>query len=79
MGYTNHPQLNRFKVAQDAVAAITWYLWLVYQESLERGYHFNSRKLQSVAPYPPLTVTVGQLVYAFVHLKEKLLVRAPER
>lgn len=79
MGYTNHPQLQRFKVAQDAVGAITSYLWLVYQESVERGYRFDSQKLQGVAPCPRLNVTKGQLVYEIEHLKKKLLVRDPER
>jgi Pyrimidine dimer DNA glycosylase len=78
-GYTKHPQLQRFRAAGDAVGAITWYLWVVYQESLQRGYCFNSLKLQSAVPHPPLTVTTGQLAYELNHLKNKLLVRAPER
>jgi len=37
-GYTNHPQLNRFKATPDPVDCIDYYLSVVYQEAQKRGY-----------------------------------------
>ncbi len=74
-GYKNHPQLQRFKVCYDPVAAITGYLWYVHDESLSRGYSFDSGKLASRTRAPRLSVTTGQLAYELEHLKKKLAVR----
>ena len=40
-GYKNHPQLNRFKKAENPLHLMNEYLSFVYQESLRRGYNFE--------------------------------------
>jgi len=32
-GYRNHPQLDRFKLSEDPLAAINYYLQMIYEES----------------------------------------------
>jgi len=78
-GYKNHPQLLRFKESNDAVGGINQYLTVVYEEALERGYHFNKTKISF--DYIPTTihVTKGQLNYEMVHLQNKLQIRDPRK
>lgn len=78
-GYTNHPQLIRFKNSSDSLGYINNYLELIYNESKVRGYNFNSSKFISVGDLSPLTVTSKQLEFEFNHLQNKLKVRDPER
>jgi Pyrimidine dimer DNA glycosylase len=77
-GYTNHPQLERFRACSDPVAAITAYLCHVYEESVRRGYSFNKEKISSSDHSGAISVTDGQLDYEFNHLKQKCSVRSPE-
>ena len=52
-GYKNHPQLERFKKSGSAMDAINLYLVSVYEDSLERDYHFKREKLTgSTNPFP---------------------------
>ncbi|MCX6350561.1 MAG: pyrimidine dimer DNA glycosylase/endonuclease V [Bacteroidetes bacterium] len=74
-GYKNHPQLNRFKAAINPVDAINYYLNFLYQEAKARGYNFDKTKFNPKAKHPQLTVTVGQILYEFDHLKKKLAIR----
>lgn len=76
-GYIHHPQLVRFRLAADPVAAITAYLWSIFRESLRRGYCFDEGKLGAEIVCPPITVTTGQLEYEWRHLKMKLDERNP--
>ena len=71
-GYCRHPQLERFKAGPNPLAAIEVYLQGVYTEAVRRGYHFDSRKVDSMALCTPLCVTEGQLRYEVLHLKQKL-------
>jgi hypothetical protein len=71
-GYRSHPQLLRFREAQDPVLTIRRYLWYVYEEAGVRGYRFDRRKLGQVRGCPPLRVTRGQLRWELEHLKAKL-------
>lgn len=72
-GYTNHPQLIRFKAMSDPVAAIGSYLDGLAAEATLRGYHFNAtkiiRKLDIASAVIP--VTNGQLQYEWQHLLRK--------
>lgn len=73
-GYTNHPQLNRFKASSDPLAYICTYLHGLADEADRRGYSFN-RSLLIQAPSPqldPLPVTSGQLDYELAFLQEKV-------
>jgi len=78
-GYIHHPQLDRFRAQPDPLAAINAYLKVVLAESIRRGYHFDSTKIESVGPVPQIPVTTGQLQYEFEHFKRKLQTRDPQR
>jgi len=77
-GYRNHPQLIRFKNSGVAQDAINQYLSVVYEESLERGYHFDRNKINWNLKFHTLTVSDKQLEYEMKHLLNKLKTRAPE-
>lgn len=74
-GYRNHPQLERFKKAEDPVAAIDTYLLNVYKEACLRGYKFNRDKIGDKFIKSTIEVTSGQIIYELEHLKRKLEVR----
>jgi len=78
-GYKNHPQLLRFKESNDAVGSINQYLTAVYEEALERGYHFNKSKISFDFSPGKIHVTKGQLNYEMVHLQNKLQIRDPQK
>lgn len=77
-GYTNHPQLNRFKAASDPVAAVASYLEVVLAEATRRGYRFDASKIAPTRHAGKIATARGQLDYEWTHLKAKLSVRAPE-
>lgn len=77
-GYTNHPQLNRFKAVADPVAAIASYLEVVATEAARRGYHFDASKIAPVRYPGKISTPRGQLDYEWQHLRAKLQVRAPD-
>lgn len=78
-GYRNHPQLNRFRKCKRTLDAVNYYLSVVHEESLRRGYHFDAAKFRKVKTPPKLTVTRGQLDYELRHLLTKLKQRDKER
>jgi hypothetical protein len=78
-GYTNHPQLVRFRNAKDPLSAINSFLLEVQIESEKRGYKFNKTKIGKIKIHQQLPVTEGQLEYEFEHLKKKLFVRDANR
>lgn len=78
-GYTNHPQLLRFKKSGDPISSINEYLYFVYLEAENRGYKFASTKFTRPQKISRIMVTVGQMGYELEHLKKKLAVRDPER
>lgn len=77
-GYLNHPQLARFKLQADPLAAVGAYLWEVHAESVECGYKFDGSKLPAKTHHAHLTVTTGQMAYEWSHLLRKLSARSPE-
>jgi hypothetical protein len=74
-GYRHHPQLRRFSATKDPVRAVMNYLWFVYVESLERGYHFDASKIGKRGRVSKIDVTFGQLRYEIEHLRRKLIKR----
>lgn len=78
-GYRHHPQLERFRQAENPSGMISRYLQSVYQEAVERGYHFDSSKFDSGDGDYRLSVTSGQMEYEYHHLLNKLKIRDPER
>ncbi len=77
-GYRNHPQLNRFKNAIRPLDAVNLYLMEVFNESINRGYHFDDAKFYISGKPLKMAVTQGQLNYEFNHLLSKLKIRDPE-
>jgi Pyrimidine dimer DNA glycosylase len=76
-GYKSHPQLVRFRAAPHPVRALNAYLAGIYAEALNRGYHFDVRKLGRADSVRPLPATRGQLAYEWSHLRRKLRQRNP--
>jgi len=78
-GYGNHPQLLRFKKAEDAEAAIATFLGHVADEADRRGYRFDRKKIAERGASGTLPLHAGQLAYEREHLLRKLKTRDPER
>lgn len=78
-GYRHHPQLTRFRQADDPLGAIARYLHAVADEADRRGYRFDRAKLERRPFAANLTVTRGQLDYEFRHLLAKLERRDHDR
>lgn len=74
-GYTNHPQLLRFKNHSLPIAAISAYLHMIVDEAESRNFSFKREKLEPFFLVEPLTVTSEQIRYETQHLKEKLKIR----
>lgn len=77
-GYRNHPQLQRFKDAEDSLMAINAYLHAVCDEAVSRGYNFDRTKLAPQSECAPISVTSKQVAYEWEHLGNKLKQRSPE-
>jgi hypothetical protein len=77
-GYRHHPQLFRFLSQSDPVAAIATYLEYVFAEAVARGYRFDKRKIDERRIVFQIPVSKGQLMYEWLHLREKLRSRNPE-
>jgi hypothetical protein len=78
-GYTNHPQLVRFKNYKNPLVAIDMYLEEVFNDAIVRGYSFDSSKILLGQKAECILVTDGQLVHELEHLKKKLEVRDPKK
>lgn len=78
-GYTNHPQLVRFRTHPSPLDAIDAYLAEVLEESRRRGYKYDASKIDETVQAAPIEETTGQLDYEWHHLLAKLEKRDPER
>lgn len=78
-GYTNHPQLYRFRNSEDPLQAIHQYLESVFEEARTRSYAFDASKFEKRERKIQLPVTRGQIQYEMQHLLKKLETRDPER
>jgi len=78
-GYTQHPQLARFKSQTSPVGAMAEYLRAVYKEAQSRGYGFAARKISPARASGRLKVSRGQLDFEWRHLLGKLETRDPRR
>lgn len=87
-GYTNHPQLYRFRQHPQPAEAIGAYLAGVHDESLARGYRFDVTRIvhlpdrtdnpAELGDVERIEVTFGQLGFEWSHLRAKLLQRSPD-
>lgn len=71
-GYRQHPQLTRFKQSPDPLSAIATYLEGLAREADNRGYKFNRSKIRFPVKNWQLSVTKGQVLFEWEHLKIKL-------
>jgi hypothetical protein len=78
-GYTNHPQLARFKACKEPLKAIDAYLEGVVHEAKARGYNFDESKIRLGMKIPQMPVTDGQVAHETKHLKAKLETRDPKK
>jgi hypothetical protein len=78
-GYTQHPQLQRFKEDPNPVDRIDEYLSGIYLESVERNYHFDREKINWQYTPSKILVTSGQIAFERAHLLSKLRLRDPKR
>jgi hypothetical protein len=78
-GYKHHPQLHRFKTHADPLAAIATYLRAVAQEAQQRGYNFDTTKINPKRTRQKIQVTRGQINYEWRHLRTKLAQRDPAK
>jgi hypothetical protein len=74
-GYTNHPQLTRFRASGFPVGCVAAYLAVVHDEAVRRDYRFDRRKIARANRRASVNVTRAQLDYEWRHLKAKLAVR----
>jgi len=74
-GYTNHPQLQRFKKHKSPLNAINAYLFEVLVEANERGYNFDKTKVVETKLSEKIIVTRGQIEFEQKHLLKKLNIR----
>lgn len=79
IGYRNHPQLVRFRNANDPDLAINAFMTSVLLEARSRGYSFDQSKIKFVEYTGLITLCKGQLEYEFTHLLAKLKTRDPVR
>lgn len=78
-GYTNHPQLFRFKECAHPLGAIAEYLRSIIEESENRGYHFDQSKINNENSEELIDVSDSQVEFERSHLLGKLNERDIER
>ncbi|MBF0672339.1 MAG: pyrimidine dimer DNA glycosylase [Salinibacterium sp.] len=82
-GYSQHPQLIRFRATPEPLASLGAFLAAVVDEADARGYRFARDKIlrhpDVATPLPLLELTAGQLDYEWRHLMAKLESRSPDR
>lgn len=71
-GYKNHPQLSRFKDADNPLDAINYYLANIYQEAVDRGFNFSHDKVDFNFRNCSMNVSKGQIEFEMDHLLKKL-------
>ncbi len=76
-GFHHHPQLIRFRLSPDPLAAVATYLVSIADEADARGYSFNRLKINPGRVTYKILVTRGQILYEWLHLKTKLTRRDP--
>jgi hypothetical protein len=77
VGYTRHPQLERFRASADPHAAIARFLTALADEADARGYRFDRSRIRTAASRGSIRVTSGQLAYELALLRRKIQTRDP--
>jgi hypothetical protein len=76
-GYTNHPQLLRFRSHGNPLSMISAYLNGVCDEAWVRGYRFDRARIIEAPCCGQVEESAGQLLFEWAHLLAKLERRAP--
>lgn len=76
-GYRNHPQLDRFRAADDPVGAIATWLHGLADAADARGYRFDRTRVVRHPGSHRLVVTDAQLDLEAAHLRAKVEQRDP--
>ena len=71
-GYTNHPQLIRFRKQKDPISFINTYLYHIHEEAVKRGYKFDFKKITNNLTKEKILVNDKQVLYELEHLRKKL-------
>jgi hypothetical protein len=77
LGYTQHPQLLRFKEQSSPAGCIAAYLREVHAEALRRGNNFDASKIGRSRASAAIPVSRGQLDFEWEHLLRKVRKRDP--
>lgn len=79
-GYTQHPQLERFRNHPQPLQAIADYLHAIADEADSRGYNFDRDRISRDRSAEPksMDVTTGQLEYELALLRHKVEGRDPD-
>lgn len=56
---------------------IATYLWGIHEEATSRGYRFEAGRIGPGGSIGTITVTRGQILHEWAHLRAKLELRAP--
>lgn len=77
-GYTNHPQLERFRASEHPRVNIGAFLTGIAHEADARGYSFDHSKINVPGDLEgAIPVTSGQLAFEAEHLRRKVRDRDP--
>lgn len=77
-GYTQHPQVQRFKAARDPLSLVGAYLSALQTEATARGYQFDANRILKPRRLKArLSLQRGQLQFEWEHLLRKSRQRSP--
>ena len=79
IGYRNHPQLRRFKMAIEPLEAINYYLHHIWIDANTRSYKFDKTKFLQINNVEVIDVSTKQLYFERKHLLNKLKLRDVEK
>ena len=78
-GYTQHPQLERFRATPQPLVAVGSYLAAIADEADARGYNFDRTRIDVPGgEVARIDVTIGQLDLEWAHLMATLEARNPD-
>lgn len=75
-GYSNHPQLQRFRACDRPLDSLGAYLSGIVSEADARGYRFAREKIRGFGEVRPIALHSGQLAFEWAHLLVKVQARS---
>lgn len=77
--YTQHPQLQRFKMQKNPDKYIDTYLYHIHEEAKKRWYVFDESKINHSKVQSKISIAEWQIIYEFQRLQSKLKMRTPDK